>query len=42
MPLFASVDIKDEWATITISSTIEVEGTEKPACVAEVIFRYRF
>ena len=28
------------WAQIHMTFTFEVEGAEKPACVAEIIFRY--
>jgi acyl dehydratase len=29
-------------AQVTVSLTFEVEGKDKPACVAEVVFRYYF
>jgi acyl dehydratase len=31
---------KDEWVQATLGLTFEVEGQTKPACVAEILFRY--
>jgi acyl dehydratase len=33
-------DLGGGWAQVTMTFTFEVEGSEKPACVAEVIYRY--
>ena len=34
------VDEFDGGAQVTMSATVEREGSEKPVCVAEVVFRY--
>lgn len=33
-------DLGGGWAQISMTFTFEVEGADKPACVAEIIFRY--
>jgi len=42
--LGAALDAVDDlgggWAQISMTFTFEVEGADKPACVAEIIFRY--
>ena len=43
--LGAQLDAVDEigggWSQISMTFTFEVEGASKPACVAEIIFRYQ-
>ncbi len=33
-------DLGGGWAQISMTFTFEVDGADKPACVAEIIFRY--
>jgi acyl dehydratase len=35
-----SVDEIEGGAQVTMATTVEREGSEKPVCVAEVVFRY--
>jgi acyl dehydratase len=36
----AKVDEIDDGVQVTLASTFELEGSEKPACVAEIVFRF--
>ena len=36
----ASVEPFDGGATVALDTVIEIEGSDKPACVAQVIYRY--
>jgi acyl dehydratase len=36
----SSVDEIEDGVQVTMASTFELEGSEKPACAAEIVFRF--
>ncbi|WP_182379272.1 MaoC family dehydratase [Nocardioides sp. WS12] len=41
-PFLANVDVTDTGAQVKLRTTIEIEGSEKPACISETISRIYF
>jgi acyl dehydratase len=41
MGIVSATAISEDWVEVVLSAAIEIEGAKKPACAAEVVYRFQ-